>query len=318
MTGSILFRGAQIVGAGEAQLQNIRGEQIGFVFQEHTALNPVLRVEKANSGGLGAASAPAPKGSSATARQLARGVGCRNPSWSVFPHQLSGGQRQQRGDRHGDELSAVLVDCRRATTALDATVQRRIVDLMMNATQQHGTSLLMITHDMALATHTAQRLIVMRQRSWKKAGPFDVLRYPRAEYTKTLTKCSPAFEPATGRLGVCAEPSCAGWPGGSHGMYDAEKKEIADMNLFELRGVEKHYDSCEPSPFRSGRGRGALLGIIGESGSGKTTLIRLMMGDCTSRRRAPSLTGARRCPPSADLCPSDARHSSCCKTPLRH
>lgn len=226
VTGSILFRGAQIVGAGEAQLQNIRGEQIGFVFQEpHTALNPVLRVEKQIVAALAQHRRLRRKDRRAAARQLARGVGLPESIVERFPHQLSGGQRQRVVIAMAMSCQPSLLIADEPTTALDATVQRRIVDLMMNATQQHGTSLLMITHDMALAAHTAQRLIVMRQGEIVEEGrTFDVLRYPRAEYTKTLINAARRSSPQLGDSASCAEPSCAGWPGGSHGMYDAEKK----------------------------------------------------------------------------------------------
>ncbi|WP_460998333.1 ATP-binding cassette domain-containing protein [Trueperella pyogenes] len=226
VTGSILFRGAQIVGAGEAQLQNIRGEQIGFVFQEpHTALNPVLRVEKQIVAALAQHRRLRRKDRRAAARQLARGVGLPESIVERFPHQLSGGQRQRVVIAMAMSCQPSLLIADEPTTALDATVQRRIVDLMMNATQQHGTSLLMITHDMALAAHTAQRLIVMRQGEIVEEGrTLDVLRYPRAEYTKTLINAARRSSPQLGDLASCAEPSCAGWPGGSHGMYDAEKK----------------------------------------------------------------------------------------------
>ncbi|AJC69093.1 ABC transporter ATP-binding protein [Trueperella pyogenes] len=226
VTGSILFRGAQIVGAGEAQLQNIRGEQIGFVFQEpHTALNPVLRVEKQIVAALAQHRRLRRKDRRAAARQLARGVGLPESIVERFPHQLSGGQRQRVVIAMAMSCQPSLLIADEPTTALDATVQRRIVDLMMNATQQHGTSLLMITHDMALAAHTAQRLIVMRQGEIVEEGrTLDVLRYPRAEYTKTLINAARRSSPQLGDSASCAEPSCAGWPGGSHGMYDAEKK----------------------------------------------------------------------------------------------
>ncbi|WP_434699792.1 ATP-binding cassette domain-containing protein [Trueperella pyogenes] len=142
-----------------------------------------------------------------------------------FPHQLSGGQRQRVVIAMAMSCQPSLLIADEPTTALDATVQRRIVDLMMNATQQHGTSLLMITHDMALAAHTAQRLIVMRQGEIVEEGrTLDVLRHPRAEYTKTLINAARRSSPQLGDSASCTEPSCAGWPGGGHGMYDAEKK----------------------------------------------------------------------------------------------
>ncbi|WP_460997548.1 ATP-binding cassette domain-containing protein [Trueperella pyogenes] len=226
VTGSILFRGAQIVGAGEAQLQNIRGEQIGFVFQEpHTALNPVLRIEKQIVAALAQHRRLRRKDRGAAARQLARGVGLPESIVERFPHQLSGGQRQRVVIAMAMSCQPSLLIADEPTTALDATVQRRIVDLMMNATQQHGASLLMITHDMALAAHTAQRLIVMRQGEIVEEGrTLDVLCHPRAEYTKTLINAARRSSPQLGDSASCTEPSCAGWPGGGHGMYDAEKK----------------------------------------------------------------------------------------------
>ncbi|WP_434699791.1 ATP-binding cassette domain-containing protein [Trueperella pyogenes] len=85
VTGSILFRGAQIVGAGEAQLQNIRGEQIGFVFQEpHTALNPVLRIEKQIVAALAQHRRLRRKDRVPLPGSWHAASACQNPSWSVF------------------------------------------------------------------------------------------------------------------------------------------------------------------------------------------------------------------------------------------
>lgn len=188
--GSILFKGQELIGMPEKHLRSIRGREIGFVFQEpQTALNPVIKIRQQLLTASRVHNQLGDGRSKQRAAELARSVNLPNPEEIIerYPHELSGGQRQRIIIAMAMSLSPALLIADEPTTALDATVQKHILELMDDATQRMNTALLMITHDMAVAYEIADRLLVMRHGSIVESGSSaDVLTKPQHEYTKQL------------------------------------------------------------------------------------------------------------------------------------
>ena len=197
--GSIRLDGRELLTLDERELRHIRGMRIGFVFQEPmTALNPVFSIgdqiaEALQVHGLA-------KGAAARARavELLDAVRIQDPARRArdFPHQLSGGMRQR-------VLIAAAIACRPSlviadepTTALDATVQAEILDLLVAMRQESGLSLLLITHDLGIVARVADRVAVMYAGRIVETGPArGVLAAPGHPYTRGLLASLPGSIP---------------------------------------------------------------------------------------------------------------------------
>jgi ABC-type dipeptide/oligopeptide/nickel transport system ATPase component len=118
-------------------------------------------------------------------------VGLPTDAVRAYPHQLSGGQRQRVVLAMALANDPALLICDEPTTALDVTVQARILDLILSGTQQRETSLLFITHDLAVVASVCERVLVMLDGEIVEAGSTrDVLTAPKHEYTQRLLKAS--------------------------------------------------------------------------------------------------------------------------------
>ena len=195
-TGSIVFDGRQILGSSDEEMRRVRGNGIGFVFQEpQSALNPVLRIKHQLVAARREHRGLRRSKTSAVATELAATVDLPQPPAIVerYPHELSGGQRQRVVIAMAMSCEPKLLIADEPTTALDATVQGRVLDLMMAKTSEQGAALLMITHDMAVAAKIADRLIVMKGGRIIEAGPtLGVLRNSRDPYTTALVEAARA------------------------------------------------------------------------------------------------------------------------------
>lgn len=194
-SGKILFKDEDITQASDARLREIRGNDIGMIFQEPmTSLNPVYTVGEQiaevlrRHKGLGTSEAWA------RAVELLDAVRIPNARSRVsdYPHQMSGGQRQR-------VMIAIALACKpkiliadEPTTALDVTVQAQIFDLLRDLGRETGTAIILITHDMGAVAEMADRMIVMYAGRKAEEGPVDpVLDHPRHPYTKGLISCVP-------------------------------------------------------------------------------------------------------------------------------
>lgn len=164
VTGSIRFEGEELVGAGENRRRELRGSRIGMVFQEpQSALDPLSTVGRQLVGAV-RARRRMPRGvAHRLAVELAAEVGLPDPERAVrrYPHELSGGQRQRVVIASALATRPGLLLADEPTTALDVTVQARILDLLDQRCTAIGNGLLLVTHDMAVAMRTCDRLVVM-------------------------------------------------------------------------------------------------------------------------------------------------------------
>jgi len=204
MEGAIRLNGRNIAGLSEPNLCALRGRRIGMVFQEPmTALNPVKRVGDQIAEGLvlhGVMDRNAARGE--VVRLLAR-VGLDRPEQRArsFPHELSGGQRQR-------VMIAMAIACRpdvliadEPTSALDVTVQAEILALLREIRDETGMAMLMISHDLAVISRIADRVLVLYGGSPMETGPTQaLLGAPRQPYTQGLLAAIPRGTARTTRL----------------------------------------------------------------------------------------------------------------------
>lgn len=219
VSGSIRFEGRDLRALDERAMRGVRGARIGFVFQEPmTALNPAFTVGSQIAETLEAHGAA--RGSAAWARavELLDAVRIPEPARRAadFPHQLSGGMRQRA-------LIAAAIACRppllvadEPTTALDATIQADILDLLAAMRRESGMSVLLITHDLGVVARSADRVAVMYAGRIVETGPArDVLASPAHPYTRGLLASMPGQAPRTPLAAIPgAVPDLSALPGG--------------------------------------------------------------------------------------------------------
>jgi dipeptide transport system ATP-binding protein len=195
-----LFNGRDILAMDPAERRKIIGKDISMIFQEPMAsLNPcftvgfqieeVLRFHL----GLGA------KERRARAVELFKSVGISQPEerLSSYPHQMSGGQCQRVMIAIAIACNPKLLIADEPTTALDVTIQKQILDLLMSLQAEHGMGMIMITHNMGVVAETADRVIVQyRGRKMEEADVLTLFENPKSNYTRALLSALP--ENATG------------------------------------------------------------------------------------------------------------------------
>ena len=193
-TGSVRWRGHEILGLADRELARIRGSEIGMVFQEpQTALNPVRRVHRQISEAArihrGVRGAQARR----RATELAAAVGLSSDAIERYPHQLSGGQRQRVGIAAALAGEPGLIIADEPTTALDVTVQKGILDLLTRLVSDNGVSLVFITHDLAVLAQVATHAVVMEHGRIVESGSVaDLLSLPAHPVTQGLLRDSKA------------------------------------------------------------------------------------------------------------------------------
>ncbi|MCO4878681.1 dipeptide ABC transporter ATP-binding protein [Paraburkholderia caribensis] len=273
-SGVVRFDGEDLLAKSEREMRGMRGSDIAMIFQEPmTALNPLYTVGDQIAETIVLHDGVSANEARKRAVALLDRTGITEPGKRVnsYPHQLSGGQRQRA-------MIAMALACRprllladEPTTALDVTIRAQIVELLLELqreeAEKRGMAVLLITHDLNLVRHFAQRVAVMEKGVLVESGPVDTLfASPQHPYTERLLRSRPE------RTVVPVLP-------------------IAPV-LLDARDVCVDFRTKLPGIagwFQSGRFRavndatvsvrqGETLGIVGESGSGKSTLAMALLG----------------------------------------
>ncbi|WP_329372477.1 ABC transporter ATP-binding protein [Streptomyces sp. NBC_00669] len=196
--GRVLFDGRDLLTLPEKELGRIRGQDIAMVFQDPmTSLDPLRRVGAQVAEVLRHHQGMSRAQAGAAAVEALDEVGIPDPErrFRQYPHELSGGLRQRV------MIAAALVGRPRVliadepTTALDVTVQRQILDLLVSLQERHGMAVLLITHDLGVVAETADRVAVMNQGAVVETGDvLDVFDHPADDYTRRLLAATPRLE----------------------------------------------------------------------------------------------------------------------------
>jgi oligopeptide/dipeptide ABC transporter ATP-binding protein len=205
ISGSAMFDGVNLVGLGSREMQRIRGKEIAVIFQDPlTSLHPLYKVGWQIAEMIRAHDKSVNKQKAINrAVELLGHVGIPRPRERVndYPHQFSGGMRQRAMIAMAISLSPKLIIADEPTTALDATVQAQILDLMLRLQQESDTALLMITHDLGVVADIADNVMVMYAgRAAEKATKRDTFYQPHHPYTKGLLESIPHSSAAGDRL----------------------------------------------------------------------------------------------------------------------
>jgi peptide/nickel transport system ATP-binding protein len=221
VAGSIRFDGTELTTLSETQLCRLRGNRIGMVFQEPmTALNPLHTVGRQIAESLRLHKDLSAAAARAEALRLLDRVQLpqARERLDAYPHQLSGGQRQRVVIAIALACGPDLLVADEPTTALDVTIQREVLDLILELVREDGMGLLLISHDLGVMSDTVQRLLVMYGGTVVESGPtaevFARLAHP---YTRGLFAARPRLGLARGtRLATIAGrvPELADMPAG--------------------------------------------------------------------------------------------------------
>jgi peptide/nickel transport system ATP-binding protein len=203
--GKAVFNGTDLLSLRPDQLRKVRGAQIAVIFQDPlTSMHPLFKVgwqivEMIRSHDKSISK----KQATERAVDLLGRVGIPRPAERVndYPHQFSGGMRQRAMIAMALSLSPELIICDEPTTALDATVQAQILDLLLRLQQESGTALIMITHDLGVVADIADDVMVMYAgKAAEKASKNDIFYRPHHPYTKGLLESIPNSSAAGDRL----------------------------------------------------------------------------------------------------------------------
>ena len=272
-SGSIRFRGRDLLTAAENEMREIRGNEISIIFQEPmTSLNPLHTIEAQISEILFLHNGI--RGAMARTRtlELLTQVGIPDPEGRLqsYPHQLSGGQRQRVmiAMALANEPDLLIAD--EPTTALDVTVQAQILALLAEIRTRLGMSMLFITHDLGIVRRIADVVCVMKGGEIVEQGPVEqVFTTPKHSYTRDLLAAEPKPDPAPPR------------PNAPVVMSADNLKVWFPVKRGLLRRTVDHIKAVDGVSLAVRKGE--TLGVVGESGSGKTTLglalLRLIASD---------------------------------------
>jgi oligopeptide/dipeptide ABC transporter ATP-binding protein len=187
ITGSVSYRGCELIGLDDDQLRDIRGEQIAMVFQDPmSSLNPVYRVGDQISEMIRAHRDLSKREASDRAIELLRSVGIPNPERRVrhYPHEFSGGMRQRVMIAMALALEPDVLIADEPTTALDVTVQAQILRLLDQLNRDRDLAVILITHDLGVVAEVADRVLVMYAGQIVEDATLDEIFYdPQHPYT---------------------------------------------------------------------------------------------------------------------------------------
>ncbi|ELB2052420.1 ABC transporter ATP-binding protein [Vibrio parahaemolyticus] len=265
---SIMFEGESILDKTERQMQRIRGDRIGMIFQEPmTSLNPYMRVGIQVAEAMMCHRSVNQRKAKERVLELFNLVHLPNPqqAYDKYPHEFSGGQLQRIMIAMAliNEPDILIAD--EPTTALDVTVQAEVLLLIKEIQAKMGMAILFITHDLGVVKHFADRVLVMCKGEVVEEGITEHLfSDPQHEYTKMLINSIPK---------------------GSKTPVDENASELLNAEDIRVKFLVKpHFIASKNEYFEAVKGislqlkQGETLGIVGESGSGKSTLGRALIG----------------------------------------
>lgn len=265
-SGSIHLNGEDISHWSARRLRSIRGAVVSLVPQDPgSSLNPVLTIGAQVREILKIHGRLDRREADRRVIELLANVGLSEPELRIrqYPHELSGGMKQRVLIAIAIALRPALIIADEPTSALDVTVQRRILDLIDDLRREHGTSVLLVTHDLGVAADRSDRIIVLQGGRIQEQGKTaDVLASPQSAYTRKLLSDAPSL--------AVAKPRAPVEPG--------RPAALTITNLVQDFALPtgKTFRAVDGISFSVAHG--TTHAVVGESGSGKTTTIRSIAG----------------------------------------
>ncbi|MCW2132588.1 dipeptide ABC transporter ATP-binding protein [Arthrobacter sp. VKM Ac-2550] len=284
--------GESLTGLGRRGWRQLRGSKVGFVLQDAlVSLDPLRTVGREIEDSLRLRTRLTGAERSRRVLSLLADVGMDDPQLRAGQRsgELSGGLRQRALIASAIALDPALLIADEPTTALDATVQAQILDLLASL-RERGTAMLLISHDLAVVGSVADQVAVMTEGRIVEQGPVaQVLGSPQHDYTKKLLRAVPSGHPRGARLSGLPGPSSLSV---SYGPAAAKPKAAdsgvpqsgAGVPVLAATALAKRFRTPDKTSFTAvdhvsfELGAGETLGLVGESGSGKTTIARIALG----------------------------------------
>lgn len=259
---SILFKDEELIGAKDRRLRDIRGNEIGMIFQEpQSSLNPLHRVSKQINEVLIVHKGLTKAAANKRTLELMNLVGIRDPEQKLnaYPHELSGGQRQRVMIAMALANEPELLIADEPTTALDVTIQAQILELIQDLQKRLNMGLIFISHDLGVVRHIADRVIVMKDGVVVEEGSKEqIFDSPQHPYTIELINADPSGEPN--------QPA----PDAPVVVETDNIKVHFPIRSSFLRRTTGYVKAVDGISLKIRAGQ--TVGVVGESGSGKTTL----------------------------------------------
>lgn len=285
--GSLKFDTIDIGSLRDSQIRRIRGKRIGIIPQDPmSSLNPTKKIGVQVQEPLLLHGITSKDESKARVLSLLRNAGLQDPETIInsYPHELSGGMKQRVLIAIAFAAEPELIIADEPTSALDMTVAKRVMDHLQKLVQETNTALIIITHDLALAVHRADRIVVMKSGEVVEVGlASEVLRAPKHEYTQELVASAPhLFHPA-GQTGYSSVETNhpASRPRTAAEDFDASNENA----ILRVSNLVKDFHFGSRVPYKHvavndvsfAIPRGKTMAIVGESGSGKSTTARMIL-----------------------------------------
>ena len=297
---NIEFRG------NEEIIQNIRGNKIGFVFQDpQTSLNPLFKIKDQLIETIQAHLNLSYQESLSKSIQLLKEVGIENAEKRIedYPHQFSGGMRQRVVIALAISCEPELIIADEPTTALDVSIQYQILELLKDLTKNRNLGVIIITHDMGVIAETTDKVIVMRHGLIVEQGETkELLTNPKSTEARSLVISVPPTNKKIDRFKLISPDGKEITSNSTNLTKNIIKtwgvRENKNQKLLELKDVTKIFDDKSLGsifPFGSRNKirdqivkavdkvsfdlfEGETLGLVGESGSGKSTIAKIITG----------------------------------------
>lgn len=270
-SGELLFKGVDLAGKSQKEMEHIRGRDIGMIFQDPmSSLNPTIKIGQQISESLIKHQKLSKREAKKQAIAMMERVGIKQSAirYNQYPHEFSGGMRQR-------VMIGIALACRpelliadEPTTALDVTIQAQILNLMKDMQEQMGTSIILITHDLGVVAGMCDRVVVMKEGEIVETGTTEeIFESPKHPYTVRLLNALP-------RLDEKKKPKL---------LSQVPKDLKDDQPLLEVKSLKQYFNLGKGNTLKAVNDisfhirQGETLGVVGESGSGKSTTGRAIL-----------------------------------------
>ena len=275
-SGSAVFAKKELIGLPTNELNKVRGNEIAMIFQDPmSSLNPYISIGKQMSGVLKRHTKMTNKEIKERCIQMLHSVGISKPEerFDGYSFELSGGMRQRVMIASALLTNPKLLIADEPTTALDVTVQEKILDLILDVKERFKMSVIMITHDLGVVARTCDNVLVMKSGELQESGDTEAIFYSsKADYTKELLEKSKEINLDDQQKYTEAQDANI-----KNSLVKATKARVSFLlpkkTLFASENVLTAVNDISMETLD-----GEVLGIVGESGSGKSTLAKTILG----------------------------------------